>query len=359
MAENVKPNGLNVETEDRPLSLSRLEDCSEGSRDGMKGVAPLRVSIVLPAYNEEHAVANVVQQIGKVLVRAGIEYEILVVDDGSTDNTARLAEEASATVLRHNSNRGYGAALKTGILAAENDIICITDADGTYPSERIPDLLAELQHADMVVGARIGSSVAIPFIRRPAKWILNRLANHVTLSKIPDLNSGMRVFHRDVALQYLHILPDQFSFTTTITMAMHCDKYAVTYVPIDYNRRTGKSKIVSWDAVTFMNLILRIAMLFRPLRVFLPCALLCILYAVLKSFWDLVVTGQPNISVTAAVAMLSALQIILIGMLGEAIATRLWHIDGARYVGVLSRRGPSRSGSRSEQPSFMNINTVS
>jgi glycosyltransferase involved in cell wall biosynthesis len=325
----------------------------------MKGVAPLHVSIVIPAYNEEHAIASVVQHIGRVLVRAGIEYEILVVDDGSTDNTARLAEDAAATVLRHNSNRGYGAALKTGILSAEYDIICITDADGTYPLERIPDLLTELQHADMVVGARIGSSVAIPFMRRPAKWLLNRLANYVTLSKIPDLNSGMRVFHRDVILQYLHILPDQFSFTTTITMAMHCDKYAVTYIPIDYNHRTGKSKIVSWDAVTFVNLILRIAMLFRPLRVFLPCALLCMLYAVLKSFWDLVVTGHPNISVTAAVAMLSALQLMLIGMLGEAIATRLWHISGLRYVGVLSRQGRSRPARRSEQPLPVNNDIVS
>jgi glycosyltransferase involved in cell wall biosynthesis len=352
MEEDVKTNRLTMATEDRRLSISWLEDRSEESSDGMRGVAPPRVSVVMPAYNEEHAVVGVVQRIGEVLGRAGIEHEILVVDDGSTDNTARLAEKASATVLRHNSNRGYGAALKTGILAAAYDIICITDADGTYPPERIPDLLAELQHADMVVGARTGNSVAIPLIRRPAKWILNRLANYVTLSRIPDLNSGMRVFHRDVALRYLHILPDQFSFTTTITMAMHCDKYAVNYVPIDYNRRTGKSKIVTWDMVTFVNLILRIAMLFRPLRVFLPCALLCVLYAVLKSFWDLVVTGHPNISVTAAAAMLSALQIILIGMLGDAIATRLWHVGGARYVGVLSRRGRSASIHANEQPPF-------
>src|SRR5262249_22502084 len=157
------------------------------------------------------------------------EHEIIVVDDGSKDKTRRAAEEAGAVVLRHPRNRGYGASLKTGITVAAYDVICITDADGTYPVERIPELLAELRTADMVVGARTGARVAIPLIRKPAKWVLNRLANYITSTKIPDLNSGLRLFRRDAALQYFHMLPDQFSFTTTITMAMLCDKYAVTY----------------------------------------------------------------------------------------------------------------------------------
>jgi glycosyltransferase involved in cell wall biosynthesis len=294
------------------------------------------VSVIIPAYNEEAAVAEVVRRVGDVLTRAGVEHEIIVVDDGSSDDTAASAHRASATVLQHRTNRGYGAALKAGILFAKYDTVCIIDADGTYPAERIPELLQRLTTSDMVVGARTGKSVAIPRIRRLPKWLLNRLANYVTRSKIPDLNSGMRVFRKDAALQYFHILPDQFSFTTTITMAMLCDKYAVTFVPIDYERRSGgKSKIVPWDAATFTILILRMAMLFRPLRVFLPCALLCMLYSIIKLSWDLGIARNPNISTTAAVAMLSALHITLIGMLGEAIATRLWHMGGTRYVGVL------------------------
>jgi glycosyltransferase involved in cell wall biosynthesis len=299
--------------------------------------APMAISVIIPAYNEENGVGAVVQRVDAVLREAGIEHEIIVVDDGSKDNTRLAAEEAGAVVLRHPCNRGYGASLKTGILVAAYDVICITDADGTYPVERIPDLLAELRTADMVVGARTGTRVAIPLIRKPAKWVLNRLANYITSSKIPDLNSGLRLFRRDAALQYFHMLPDQFSFTTTITMAMLCDKYAVTYVPIDYKRRTGKSKIVPWDAASFTILILRMAMLFRPLRVFLPCALVCLLYAVGKLCYDFGIAHDRMISTTAAVGMVSALQIVLIGMLGEAIGTRLWHIGGPRYVGVLSR----------------------
>jgi glycosyltransferase involved in cell wall biosynthesis len=285
-------------------------------------------SVVIPAYNEEHPLGAVVQEIAAVLGQAGIEYEIIVVDDGSTDNTMKAAEELGVTVLRHSSNRGYGAALKTGILAAKYDTICITDADGTYPADSIPELLRQMQGSDMVVGARAGSSVAIPRLRRLPKWILNHLANYVTQSRIPDLNSGLRVFRKETALQYFHILPDQFSFTTTITMAMLCDKYAVAYLPINYRRRAGgKSKIVPWDTAAFTVLIVRMAMLFRPLRVFLPCALFCLSYAVFKLCWDLLIAGDRNISTTAAVAMLGALQITLIGMLGEAIATRLWRLQ--------------------------------
>ena len=144
-------------------------------------------------------------------------------------------------------------------------------------AEYIPELLRLMEGADMAVGARIGNKVYIPLVRRPAKWILNRLANYVALSRIPDLNSGLRAFRREMVVQYFGVLPDQFSFTTTITLAMHCDKYRVAYLPVDYRQREGKSKIVPWDAASFLVLILRTAMLFRPLRVFLPVVLLCLL----------------------------------------------------------------------------------
>src|SRR5215472_3647346 len=200
---------------------------------------PMNVSIVIPAFNEEQGVGPVITELRTVLNQNGINAEVLVIDDGSTDRTAQAAAAAGARVYRHRSNRGYGAALKSGISAASNEAIVITDADGTYPCKYIPEMLDRLETADMVIGARIGSNVKIPAIRRPAKWVLNQLANYLTKTSIPDLNSGLRAFRRDVVMQYFAMLPDQFSWTTTITLAMHCDKYAVVYIPIDYLARKG------------------------------------------------------------------------------------------------------------------------
>ncbi|NNE43154.1 MAG: glycosyltransferase family 2 protein [Gemmatimonadetes bacterium] len=281
------------------------------------------VTMVIPAYNEEGGIGPVLTELRALLDKSGIDAEILVVDDGSADNTARDAMAAGARVLQHRNNRGYGSSLKTGIAAAKNEVICITDADGTYPAEYIPEMLDLIGTADMVVGARIGANVKIPLIRKPAKWLLNQLANYVSGAKIPDLNSGLRMFRREVVTQYFPILPSQFSFTTTITMAMHCDSYAVKYIPIDYRPRTGKSKIVPWDAGSFGVLILRTAMLFKPLRVFVPVVALCFLYFLVKAFFDLQIAGDRNISATATLAASSGLVILLIGMLGDAIATRL------------------------------------
>lgn len=290
------------------------------------------ISVVIPAYNEQAAVGSVIEEIMRICADHDILAEVVVVDDGSTDETGKHALRAGARVLRHRSNRGYGAALKTGIAAARNQYIVITDADGTYPAHYIPDLVRMLERADMVTGARIGANVKIPLVRRPAKWVLNRLANYLTGSRIPDLNSGLRAFRRDMVKQYFPLLPDQFSFTTTITLAMHCDKYAVTYLPIDYRPRKGRSKIVPWDAGSFFVLILRTAMLFRPIRIFLPVVLLCLMYGFVKMSIDL--THQPNISASALLALMSALLILMVGMLGDAIATRLGRLNANSVIGV-------------------------
>jgi glycosyltransferase involved in cell wall biosynthesis len=290
------------------------------------------VSVVIPAFNEEGAVQAVIAELQEVIRQQGMTPEIIVVDDGSKDATAKKAAEAGARVLRHRSNRGYGASLKTGIAAASSEYVVITDADGTYPARYIPEILQQLVRADMVVGARIGKSVKIPLVRKPAKKVLNWLANYMTGAKIPDLNSGLRAFRRDIVMQYFSILPDQFSFTTTITLAMLCDKYAVSYLPIDYLPRKGKSKIVPWDAGSFFILILRTVMLFRPLRVFFPIVVFFLLVGLGKMAIDL--THQPNISASAQLALMSALLILLIGMLGDAIATRLGRLSPNAVVGV-------------------------
>jgi len=300
------------------------------------------VSVIIPAFNEGDGVGKVVRQVIDVLHGAGIECEVVVVDDGSTDGTAEAGKRAGAQVFSHGSNRGYGAALKTGILAAQHELIAITDADGTYPVARLPELVEIARTADMVVGARTGEKVHIPLVRKPAKWALNQLANYVTRTSIPDLNSGMRVFWRSAALQYFNILPNQFSFTTTITISMLCDRYAVKFVPIDYHKRTGRSKIVPWDAGTFLVLILRIAVFFKPLRVFLPVAFLFLAFGLAKGAFDL--AHDHFISASATFAMLSFIQIFLVGLVADSVASRLSRTGGEFYSGTHQGHSNSPSG---------------
>jgi glycosyltransferase involved in cell wall biosynthesis len=233
------------------------------------------LTIIVPAYNEQEAIAGVIDWIESSLRTADFEFEILVVDDGSEDNTCAVAEQAGARVIRHAGNRGYGEALKTGIRHATHEWIAIIDADGSYPADQIPVLASRLAHAEMVVGARTRVGAAIPLIRRPAKAFLNWLASYLTDTKIPDLNSGLRLFRKSLALEFVHILPSGFSFTTTITMAALNSDYVVEYIPVDYLKRTGSSKIRPIrDTLNFLILILRMTLLFRPLKIYVPLSLM-------------------------------------------------------------------------------------
>lgn len=291
----------------------------------MPSVGEQALSVIVPAYNEEHAVAGVVEEIRRVLNAAGCAFEVVVVDDGSTDRTEARARGAGAEVVRHPENRGYGAALKTGIRHARHPWLCITDADGTYPNARIPDLLAHaVEHgADMVVGSRTGAHVAIPLVRRPAKWAITRLASMVAGEGIPDLNSGLRVTRRPALLPFFSLLPDGFSFTTTITLAMLSNGYSVAYVPVDYHHRVGRSKIRPIrDTLNFVQLILRIALYFAPLKVFLPLSATLALLAVAWGAFTKLVTGTVA-DVSTVVIVMSAVQVGVVGLLAELINRRL------------------------------------
>jgi glycosyltransferase involved in cell wall biosynthesis len=250
----------------------------------------IAVSVVIPAYNEENGVGPQVKSIRQVLHSHRILHEIIVVDDGSQDRTGEEAVRAGARVLRHLKNRGYGASLKTGILAAKYEAIAITDADGTYPADQIPTMLEKLATADMVVGARTGEKVSIPWVRKPGKIVLGWLANQIAGQRIPDLNSGLRVFWRDCAVQYFPVLSNKFSFTTTITLALLADDYMVIYHPINYYQRIGKSKIVPRHFLDFMILVLRMAMLFQPLKVFVPIVCSSGLMGLAKVCFDITAT---------------------------------------------------------------------
>jgi glycosyltransferase involved in cell wall biosynthesis len=286
------------------------------------------LSVILPAYNESTGIGAVLDQLRNALPVDGIAYEVIVVDDGSTDGTANIVRERASAqpivLLQHHANRGYGAALKTGIRHARHDTLCITDADGTYPNERLLHLLTTMTetHADMVVGARTGENVHIPLIRRPAKWAIGRMANLVAGEPIPDLNSGLRIFRRDVALDFFDLLPDGFSFTTTITLAMMTNGYLVEYVPIDYHPRVGKSKIRPVrDTLNFMQLIMRIALYFAPLKLFLPLSLLLILLGIVWALFSYFALGKLA-DVSTLVILMTALQVAVIGLLAELINRR-------------------------------------
>lgn len=289
---------------------------------------PVRISVVIPAYNEEVGIRSVLERFlteewfSQFLATS----EIIIVDDGSGDATARIVREYEQVVLiQHSINRGYGAALKTGIRHASHPIICIADADGTYPLERIPDLVGRLANSrfNMVVGARVGDSVAIPLIRRPARWIINQLAKLVAGQPIPDLNSGLRVFRRSAALRFFSVLPDGFSFTTTITLGMLTNGYLIDYVPIDYHTRIGTSKIRPIkDTLSFTQLVLRIALYFAPLKIFLPISGFLILLAVLWAVYSRLVLGQLA-DISTLTLVLAGVQVGVVGLLAELINQRL------------------------------------
>ncbi len=298
------------------------------------------ISVILPAYNEEGAVGSQVKAIRDVLQIHGIPHEILVVDDGSQDRTADRALQGRARVIRHAENQGYGAALKSGIIAAQYETIVIIDADGTYPVAQLPSLITKLETADMVVGARIGKHVRIPLIRRPGKWLLRWLAAQIAGKPIPDLNSGLRAFRRRCMEQYYPILSNQFSFTTTATLALLADGYRVVYHPIDYYQRVGKSKIRPRHFMDFTILVLRMAMLFQPLRIFVPLAFSIGLLGFSKVIYDIVtlfprasafswsLLYQPVLSTSAILLLLTALQLLLIGMVADGVLRRIAQQNG-------------------------------
>lgn len=280
------------------------------------------VSIVLPAFNEEEAIGRTLAEIQATLTEAGLEGEVIVVDDGSVDGTAEeVARHPEVRLIRHAENRGYGAALKTGIRQAKQEVIAILDADGTYPCEMIPRLVAEIGTYDMAVAARTGSQVDVPLARRPAKWALNRLANYLTGMEIPDVNSGMRAFKRDVVMSFFRLLPSGFSFTTTLTLALLTNDYNVINLPSDYHPRLGRSKIHPVrDTIGFFSLVIRLVLSFRPLRVFVPLALFLSTLSVIKVVYDVIVYDF-HLATSTVVLVTLTFQLAVLGMVADLVVS--------------------------------------
>jgi glycosyltransferase involved in cell wall biosynthesis len=293
---------------------------AETALSGGRELAPEvgRVTIVIPAHNEEGAIGSVLAALH------GLHHpalrEVIVVDDGSSDRTGEIAEASGVRVLRQPSNRGYGAALKAGIRAATSEYILTMDADGQHRLQdvlKLCDAVSGTLPPDCVIGHRT-KLVHSPLWRMPGKWFLTQLARILTRKEIRDLNSGLRVMRRDVIVRYMHLCPAGFSFSTTSTFALASRGYRVEFVPIQVERRVGKSSVSLATGFQTILLILRLASLFNPLRVFLPLSLL---FIVGGSAWTLpyLLRGQ-GVTVAAMLAVLTGVTLFGLGLICDQVA---------------------------------------
>lgn len=275
---------------------------------------PSTVSIVIPAYNESHAIAEVIG----VLRAAAAWREIIVVDDGSTDDTGDRAAAAGACVVRHPYNIGNGAAVKNGIRRATGEYILIVDADGQHPPEDALRLVEQLGTYDLVIGARSAETQAT-HARRAGNGLLNRLAGYLTGRDIPDLTSGFRAARASGLREFLHLLPNGFSTPTTTTLAFIKGGYSVTFEPIHARQRTGQSKIrLARDGAKFLMIIFKIITLFSPFRIFLPISAASLALGIGYGIWNVIVHARiPNGSV---LLILFAVVVFLVGLVSEQIS---------------------------------------
>ncbi len=283
-----------------------------------------RVSIIVPAFNEEAAICPVLEGLIAVMQPLDVPYEILVVDDGSRDGTVAACQAYDGVqVLSHPTNRGVGAARTTGVRAARGEIVVMIDADGTYPAESIPDMLAELERCDMVIGAREKEMGTMSLLRSAAKEFIKALASYLTQTRIPDLNSGLRAMKREPVLQFLPILPETHSWVSTITMAFLSSNYAVHWLPIPYYKRIGRSTFhpIS-DTYNYLTLVVRAIMYFNPLRIFLPLTLLLFTLGVGKLIFDIFRFQAFHFPPSTVMLVLTSVQVGAMGLLADLIVRR-------------------------------------
>jgi len=277
------------------------------------------VTIVVPAFDEAEGIERTLRD----LRLAAGEQPIIVVDDGSGDDTpqilARLKQELSLTVIRHRSNRGYGAALKTGIRAAETELVITFDGDGQHDPADIERLVERAEDADMVVGARQGRS-GQPWLRGPGKWLLSAVANWLARMTLPDLNSGLRLFRRETILRYFHLLPDGFSLSTTSTLALIKDGCRVDWIEIQARPRTGASSVRQLrHGSQALLLVLRVVLLFDPLRVFMPAAILLFLGGAASAAYN-IARSPAGLADADILLLLTGVLVFFFGLVSDQIA---------------------------------------
>lgn len=302
-------------------------------------IANEQLTIVIPAYNEAAVIGQVVARTRAT--KPGCE--IIVVDDGSDDGTGLVAQQAGARVVRHPYNKGNGAAVKTGIRAAHGEYVLLLDADGQHSPEDIDHLLEHLGPYDLVVGARTPASESDRH-RDLANWAFNSLASYLVEMKIPDLTSGFRCFRRDKVMEFIHLLPNGYSYPTTTTMSFIKTGYNVKHVPIVAKRRVGKSKIKPLrDGTKFVTIILRMITLFNPIKIFMPLALVWFLMGAGYGILNVIVAKDHHIPNGAVLLISISVLIFLSGLISEQIAALRFERSGLRESGLSQPYSPPES----------------
>jgi polyisoprenyl-phosphate glycosyltransferase len=287
-----------------------------------------KVSVIVPVYNEEEAIAADLEVIIETMAASRWDHEIIVVNDASTDRTAEIVrgfEDRGVMLLEHRENRGGGFSRNTGIKAATGDVVMVTDGDGTYPNQDMPRLLEvmEAENLDMVVGARTKEAGTMKFLRMRAKWFIRKLAQWLSGFKIPDLNSGLRAMKKDVFMPFMEILPWGHSWVSTITLAMLSSGYSVDFVDIDYFSRKGTSTFHPLkDTYSYITLVIRTVTWFNPLKVFFPSALVFFLAGIIKIVVDSILYSYFRVTATTVIVLLIGVQLIALGMLADLIVQR-------------------------------------
>jgi len=274
------------------------------------------VSIIIPVLNEEVSVATVVESLISKFPAA----EIIVVDDGSNDNTAQLAKETGAIVLSHERTRGYGAALKTGIEASSRGYMLFCDGDGQHSVDDAARLMEACDNVDMVIGRRNHES-HVSFARRPGKFILRKFANVLAGQKVPDFNSGLRIVRKEILLRYIHLMPNGFSFSTTTTFSFLKTNRRIKYVPITTQKRIGASSVRQWKhGPQTLMLMLRLTVLFEPLKVFLSAAGVLFVLSLVTLLLDIINSDTFEIGDATVMLSVSTLLVFMFGLLCDQVS---------------------------------------
>jgi glycosyltransferase involved in cell wall biosynthesis len=286
------------------------------------GDGPLDLSVLLPAFNEQDAIVPVIDEIREALAEWEGDWEILVVDDASIDRTAEFAERAGARVIRRVENGGSGSARKTGIRCARGALVAMLDADGSYDPAHLPPLLSFFPDFDQVNGARTSEQGNYKVFRVPAKWAIRKLTEVVSGKTIPDLNTGMKIFKRDIMIRYLWVLPSGFSCVTSMTLAFLCNDHPVKYVPVPYRKRIGDSKFhFIKDSANYLLTAIRIIVYFRPLRIFLPVSSAIFVVAMAKGSYS-VLQSPMGLHDFDVILSILAFIVLSVGVLADLIVAQ-------------------------------------
>jgi glycosyltransferase involved in cell wall biosynthesis len=327
LAVSVAPGDQDRDAVTVSLTPTHEETPSPGDEPQPSSPGAPYVTIVLPCYNEQDHVLEELDRIDLAMQQSGYTYELLVIDDKSTDSTLQVLRDAAPRfpamrLMPFRRNGGSGTARRIGTTEARGKIVVWTDADMTYPNERIPEFVRYLDDntdIDQVVGARTTEEGTHKWARVPAKWVIRRIASSLASTPIPDLNSGLRAFRREVSLPYLRLLPPGFSCVTTITMAFLSNQHAVEYLPIDYAKRAGVSKFHPFrDAYRYILQVLRMVMYFNPLKVLMPFALWVMGLGVVKLVVD-IIHYDWHVTTSTLLIITVGFQIAVLALIGDLI----------------------------------------